>query len=128
MNAEQKPISGLIADLADGVSRLVRQELELVRAETSEKANAVTVGLVGIVGGMLVALASLLVLVEALVATLADYMPDEVAALVVGIGLAIIAFILIRIGQSKLDVGTLALSKTANALKSDKELVMETVR
>lgn len=128
MNAERKPISGLFADLTDAVSRLVRQELELVRAETSEKASAATIGLIGIIGGMLVALTSLLVLVQALVVTLADYMPDEIAALVVGIGLAIIAFIMIRVGQSRLDLKTLALPKTTTSLKRDKDLVMETVR
>ncbi len=128
MDAQQKPISSLVADLTDGVSRLVRQELELVRAETSEKASAATVGLIGIFGGMMVALASLLVLVQALVVALANHMPAEIAALVVGVGLAVIAFILIRVGQSRLDADALALSKTAKSLKQDKELVMETVR
>lgn len=77
---------------------------------------------------MLVALTSLLVLVQALVVALANYMPAELAALIVGIALAIIAFIMIRIGQSRLDLKTLALPKTTTSLKRDKDLVMETVR
>lgn len=128
MQTEEKPISGLVADLADSVSRLVRQELELVRAETSEKASEATVGLIGILGGMMVALAALLVLVQALVVALADYMPDEIAALVVGLALAVIAFILIYMGRSRLDAKRLSLPKTATSLKRDKDLVMETVR
>jgi hypothetical protein len=128
MNLEQKPMSRLMMDLIDSVNRLLRQELELARIESSEKANEAILGLVGILGGMLVALASLLVLVQAVVVALAAYMRPEYAALIVGIALAIVAFILIRSGKSALEAKNLALPKTAESLKRDKDLMMETVR
>jgi hypothetical protein len=128
MNTDNRPLPQLIGDLFDSVNRLLHQELQLVRVETSEKANEAALGLVGIVGGMLVALASLLVLVQALVVALTNHMPAEIAALVVGVGLAIIAFILIRAGQSRFEAKTLALPKTAQSLKRDKDMVMETVQ
>lgn len=128
MNTDDRPLPKLIGDLFDSVNRLLHQELQLVRVETAEKANEAAMGLVGIVGGMLVALASLLVLVQALVVALANHMPAEIAALVVGIALAIIAFILIRAGRSRLEAKTLALPKTAQSLKRDKDMVMETVQ
>jgi uncharacterized membrane protein len=121
-------MSRLMMDLIDSINRLLRQELELARIESSEKANEAILGLVGIVGGMLVALASLLVLVQAVVVALAAYMRPEYAALIVGIALAIVAFILIRSGKSALEAKNLALPKTAESLKRDKDLVMETVR
>jgi hypothetical protein len=128
MNLEHKPMSRLMMDLVDSINRLLRQELELARIESSEKANEAILGLVGILGGMLVALASLLVLVQAVVVALAAYMRPEYAALIVGIALAIVAFILIRSGKSALEAKNLALPKTAESLKRDKDLVMETVR
>lgn len=123
-----KPMSRLMMDLIDSVNRLLRQQLELARIESTEKVNEAILGLVGIFGGMMVALASLLVLLQALVVALSQYMRPEYAALVVGIALAVIAFILIRSGKSALEAKNLALPKTAESLKRDKELVMETVR
>lgn len=128
MNTDNRPLPQLIGDLFDSVNRLLHQELQLVRVETTEKANEAAVGLIGIVGGMMVALASLLVLVQALVVALANYMPAGIAALLVGVVLAIIAFILIRAGTSRLEAKTLALPKTAQSLKRDKDMVMETVQ
>lgn len=77
---------------------------------------------------MLVALAALLVLVQALVVALAKYLPPEIAALIVGVVLAVIAFFLVRAGRAALDAKNLALPKTVESLKRDKELVAETVQ
>jgi uncharacterized membrane protein YqjE len=128
MNTNERPVSRLFADLADSVSRLIHQELELVKVETSEKASEATVGLIGILGGMMVALAALLVLVQALVVALAEYMPDALAALIVGLVLALVAFFLIRAGRARLDAKALTLPKTVKSLQRDKDLVMESVR
>jgi uncharacterized membrane protein YqjE len=128
MNMENKPMSRLMMDLIDSVNRLLRQELQLARIESTEKVNEAILGLVGILGGMIVALTSLLVLVQAVVVALAEYMRPEYAALVVGVVLAVIAFILIRSGRSALEAKNLALPKTTESLKRDKDLVMETVR
>ena len=128
MNPEHKPMSRLMMDLVDSVGRLVHQELELARVEGAEKLNEAILGLIGILSGMLVALAALLVLVQAVVVALATYMRPEYAALVVGITLAVVAFILIRGGKAALEAKNLALPKTAESLKRDKDLVMETVR
>ncbi len=87
MNLDNKPTSRLMMDLIDSVTRLMQQELQLARIESSEKANEAILGLVGIFGGMIVALASLLVLVQALVVALTNYMRPEYAALIVGIAL-----------------------------------------
>lgn len=109
------------------MNRLIHQELELICVETTEKAREALMGVIGILGGMMVALAALLVLVQALVVALADYMPPAIAALIVGIVLAVIAFLLVRAGRAALDAKNLSLTKTAESLKRDKELVAETV-
>ena len=126
-NSDNRPLAQLLGDLIESVNRLIHQELQLVRVETAEKAREALMGVIGILGGMLVALAALLVLVQALVVALANYMPPEIAALIVGVVLAIIAFLLVRAGRAALDAKNLALPKTAESLKRDKELVAETV-
>ena len=128
MNSESRPIAQLIGDLLESVNRLLHQELQLVRVEAGEKASEAILGIAGIFGGMLVALAALLVLVQALVVALAKYMPPEIAALIVGVALAVIAFFLVRAGRAALDAKNLALPKTVESLKRDKELVAETVQ
>lgn len=128
MQTDDKTIPGLMGELIESVGRLVRQELQLARTESAEKAEAATAGLISVIGGLLIALAALMVLVQAVVVALADHMSDELAALIVGVALALIAFILIRVGQSRLKAQNLALPKTQESLQRDKNLVMETVR
>lgn len=127
MQTDNRPLAQLIGDLIESVNKLIHQELELIRVETTEKAREALMGVIGILGGMMVALAALLVLVQALVVALADYMPPAIAALIVGVVLAVIAFLLVRAGRAALDAKNLSLSKTAESLKRDKELVAETV-
>ncbi len=126
-NSDTRPIAQLLGDLIESVNKLIHQELELVRVETAEKAREALMGVIGILGGMLVALAALLVLVQAVVVALANHMPPEIAALIVGIVLAIVAFFLVRAGRAALDAKNLALPKTVESLKRDKEMVAETV-
>lgn len=127
INSDNRPIAQLLGDLIESVNKLIHQELELVRVETAEKAREALMGVIGILGGMLVALAALLVLVQAVVVALANHMPPEIAALIVGIVLAIVAFFLVRAGRAALDAKNLALPKTVESLKRDKEMVAETV-
>lgn len=127
MNSDNRPIAQLLGDLIESVNKLIHQELELVRVETAEKAREALMGVIGILGGMLVALAALLVLVQAVVVALANHMPPEIAALIVGVVLAIVAFFLVRAGRAALDAKNLALPKTVESLKRDKEMVAETV-
>ena len=127
MKTDNRPLAQLIGDLIESVNKLIHQELELIRVETTEKAREALMGVIGILGGMMVALAALLVLVQAVVVALAEYMPPAIAALIVGVVLAVIAFLLVRAGRAALDAKNLSLSKTAESLKRDKELVAETV-
>lgn len=85
-DAKPEPSLGqLFGELAQETGTLVRQEVQLAKAEMTGKANAALrdVGLIA-VGGAL-AHAGLLVLLAALVAGLSTWMPVWVAALVVGL-------------------------------------------
>jgi uncharacterized membrane protein YqjE len=116
MANEDRSIRSLLADLVAGVNTLIRQELRLAQVESSENLSHVLNGLLGILAGLLVALTALLVLVQALVVALANVMPPAYAALLVGSVLAIIACVLIQIGQSRVKVGSLVPERTLESL------------
>jgi uncharacterized membrane protein YqjE len=126
--SEHRSIGALVADLANGLSTLVRQELRLAQAEGSEKMSKATAGLIAIIGGLLVATCALLILLQALVIALADHMPASVASLIVGIVVAVIAFVMIWQGQRSLSAERLAPKRTMRSLRQDSRMVMEKAR
>jgi hypothetical protein len=125
---EHKPLRMLVADLIDQVNQLVRQEIRLAQAEGSEKVAEASQGALSIAGGLLIALVALIVLVQALVVALANYMPPAVAALVVGVVLALIAIVLVRHGQNQLNLRNLTLPKTRASLQADSQVIMEATK
>jgi uncharacterized membrane protein YqjE len=125
---EDRSIGALLSDLANGLSTLVRQELRLAQAEGSEKMSKATAGLIAIIGGLLVAICALLVLLQALVIALAHYMPTLVASLIVGIVVAVVAFIMIWQGQRSLSAEGPAPKRTMRSRRQDSRMVMEKAR
>ena len=127
MSAEDASVRNLLTELIDEVSRLVRQELRLAQAEGSERVSEATNGAIAIAGGLLVANCALLILLQALVIALAEFtsLPASAAALIVGVVVAIIAFILIRQGQRRLAPGTLTPERTVRSLRENKDLILE---
>ena len=125
---EDRSIGALLADLGNGLSTLVRQELRLAQAEGSEKLSKATTGLVAIIGGLLVAICALLVLLQALVIALANHMPASVASLIVGIVVAAIAFLMVWQGRRNLSAERLAPRRTMRSLREDSQVVMEKAR
>jgi drug/metabolite transporter (DMT)-like permease len=130
MSAEDQSVRALFADLINSVTTLVRQELRLVQAEGSEKVSQATTGAVAVLAGLLVATCALLILLQALVIALAEFteMPASLASLIVGLVLAVIAFVLIRQGQSNLSPDKLTPERTMRTLRDDKDMVMEKTR
>jgi cytochrome c biogenesis protein CcdA len=118
----------LLSDLVGSVQTLVRQELRLAQAEGSEKVNQVAAGAIGMVAGMLVSFAALLVLLQALVAALAEHMATGWASLIVGVIVAAIGFGLIKYGQSSLKATNLVPERTVRQVRADADLAMEKVK
>ena len=125
---EERSIGGLLSDLANGLATLVRQELRLAQAEGSEKLSNALIGVAAILGGLLIAACSLLILLQALVIALANHMPDWMAALVVGVAVAIVAFIAIWQGRRHLSMEKLAPRRTIRSVRESTEMVMEKAR
>ena len=117
---------GLLNDALSHVSSLVRSEVDLARAEVNENLNSAAVAIGLLVGAVVVALTALNVLTAALVAALTEAGLDAGwSALIVGVLLAIIAYVMVNKGTNDLKLSSLAPTRTAKNVKRDAEAVKE---
>ncbi len=113
----------LIRELFEDVGLLIRQELRLVQAETTQKFSKARHGLMSLAIGVLLGFCSLLILLQALVVALAEFMDPWLASVLVAVGTGIVALILIKSGQSRLDPQNLTPDRTIRSVQKDSELV-----
>ena len=100
------PAGELVKQLADEVSGLVRAEIELARAELTEKGKRAGIGLGELGAAGIVALYALGALTACFIAGLAALgLPVWVSALIVAIVYGIIAAVLYFIGRQQLEQG-----------------------
>ncbi len=124
---EGRSVGQLLRDLADDVTRLIRDELALARSEASDNLHRMVTAVISIVGGALLGLAALMVLLDAVVMGLSNHMPDWMAAVIVGGVVGLVGFILVYQGQKNLSAGSLAPRRTAESVRKDIHLVKEQV-
>jgi Putative Actinobacterial Holin-X, holin superfamily III len=117
----QQPIGELVKQLAEETSTLVRQELELARAEMTQKGKQAGLGLGELGGAGIVALYALGALTACFIAVLALAMPVWLAALIVAVVYGIIAGALAFIGRRQLQSTSLAPERTQQTVKEDVE-------
>jgi Putative Actinobacterial Holin-X, holin superfamily III len=123
---DDRSLKELFGDLTHSVTTLFRKEIELARAETSEKINQAGVAAGAIAAGGVLALAALIVLLGALAAALTELgLAPALSALIVGGVVAIIAFALIYKGINDLKASNLAPTRTVEALRRDAHMVKE---
>jgi hypothetical protein len=120
---EARGLTDLIGQLGGDLAALVRKESELVRAEISEKLNGAGKAVADIAAGGLLLIAALLVLLQALVLALSKVMDPIWAALIVGLVVAGVGFMLVRIGMKAISLDGLKPDRTARQLKKDAELM-----
>ena len=126
---DNRSITDLIGDLSGNVSTLMRKEIQLARAETSEKVSQAMVAVGSIVGGAVLALAALIVLLQALVIALTNAgIPAGWAALIVGVLVAGTAYALIHKGTSDLKAHNLTPERTIDSLRQDAQTLKEQTR
>ena len=105
-DASDRSAPALVGDLLSSVSELFRKEIQLFRAELSEKTTQAVVAIGSIAAGLVVGLTALNVLAAALVVAIERAgVPAGWSALIVGGALAIIAFFLARGGMAALQGG-----------------------
>jgi hypothetical protein len=101
IGAQESSTGELVRQAAEQVSRLVRDELALAKAEMADKGKKAGVG-AGLLGsGGLVALYGLAALLTAVVLGLAEAMPPWLAALIVAVVLFAAAGVLAVLGRKQ---------------------------
>ena len=118
----------LVGDLVTHVTELFRKEIQLFRAELSEKTTQAAIAIGMIVAGVVLALTALNVLAAALVVALENLgIPAGWAAVIVGLIFGVLALVLASRGMNNLKASSLAPARTARAAGRDAELVKEKI-
>jgi hypothetical protein len=116
---ENKPLGDLFGDLASEMSNLVRQEVALARVEMTQNAKRVGKNVGYLVVGGAVGYAALLAVIAAIIMMLDRFMPSWGAALLVGIVIAGISWLLIGKALNALQETDITPRETVETLKED---------
>jgi Putative Actinobacterial Holin-X, holin superfamily III len=123
MSAEElrsQSIGDLLKQLSEQTATLVRQELDLAKAEMQQKGKRAGVGLGLIGGGGVVALAAVGALTATLIMLLSEWMDGWVAGLIVTLVYAAVAAVLAVQGKEKVsEAGAPVPEQTLETVKED---------
>jgi MFS family permease len=124
--ASDRSTPELVKQLADQTTALVRQEVELAKAELSEKGKRAGIG-AGMFGGAGVAgLYAVGALTAAIILALATALDGWLAALIVAVVYGAIAGVLALMGRNKVKQATPATpERTVDTVKEDVEVVKQ---
>ena len=125
---ENRPLGDLFGDLASEMSSLVRQEVALAKVEVSQKAKYVGKNVGYLVIGGAVAYAALLAIIAAIIILLARVVPNWGAALIVGVVVAGIGWLLIGKALMALQQTELTPRETVETLKEDATWMKEQIK
>lgn len=119
---EDRPLPELMKTLADQTTTLVRQEIDLAKAELSEKGKKAGQG-AGMFGGAgVVGFLALAALTAGVILALATAVPDWLAAVIVGVVYAAVAGALALQGKNKVqDAAPPVPEQTVETVKEDVE-------
>lgn len=131
-NKEDRSFGSLFTELTQETATLVQQEIALAKAEMSEKISQVGSGLATLIIGGFILFAGLLKLLDAVIFGIAELLPPDLtpwlAALIVGVIVAIIGAVMLQKGLSNLKSRNLVPQRTAESLRRDTEFAKEQIR
>ena len=125
---ENKPLGDLFGDLATEVSELVRKEVALAKLEIGEKAKHVGKNVGQLVIGGAVAYAAMLAIIAAIIMLLDKVMPAWGAALLVGLVVGGIAWMVIGKAAAALQDTDMTPEQTMETLKEDAAWVKQQIK
>lgn len=102
----ERPLGEVARDLTRDLSLLVRQEIELAKAEMTQKGRVAAPGL-GMIGGAgVVGLMAAGAVTAFLILVLSIFLPEWLSALIVGVVLLLVAGVLALVGRGRLREAT----------------------
>jgi hypothetical protein len=125
---DERSLGDLFSDLSRETTTLVRQEVQLAKAELTQSATAAARGVGMLLAGGAVAYAGLLFVLLAIVFGLIEAGWDPwLSALVVGLAVVAIGAVLVLRARESLKPANLAPRRTVETLKEDQEWVKEQI-
>jgi Flp pilus assembly protein TadB len=119
----------LVQKATEQVSRLIRDELALAKAELTEKGKHAGIGVGFFGGGGVLALYGLGALIAAIILLLALVMPAWVAAVIVAVVLFVIAGILALVGKKQVSQAVPPMPEAARrSVRADVDAVKDAVK
>jgi hypothetical protein len=117
-----RPLGEVAGELTRDLSLLVRQEIELAKAEMREKGRVAAPGL-GMIGGAgVTGLMAAGALTAFLILVLSIFLPEWSSALIVGAVLAAVTYVLVKQGRERVEkAGSPVPEQTIETVKEDVE-------
>ena len=119
LQKDERSLGDLFSELAAETGTLVRHEVALAQAELTEKATVVGKNVGYLAVGGAVGYAAMLAVLAASILGLSMFIPAWAAALVVGVVVGIVAFVLISSALSELRKTDLKPGETVESIKED---------
>lgn len=121
----ERPISALIADLANQMRALFRLEVALFKAELAGKLHRLGLGLIALAVGAFLVFSSWIALLATATLALATVVRPWLAALIVGLATLLVGVLLLYLGKRWLDPESLVPRRTLSSLRQDQTWIGE---
>ena len=125
---DNRSLGELFAELAQETGKLVRQEVNLAKVEISQKASRAGRHVGVLAAGGAVAYAGLLAILAGVIILLNYVMPLWLSALLVGLVVAVVGYLLVRRALDALKREDFTPQQTMETLKEDKEWTRDQTR
>jgi membrane protein implicated in regulation of membrane protease activity len=124
-----RSVPDLIGDLLQQTSNLVQKEVQLARAELSEKLSVMggAAASIGVAAALM--MAALVIILQGIAALLVTFgLSTWVSSLIVGVVVAVIAYVLLRAGINRMKAASLTPERTVHQVSRDATMAKEAVR
>lgn len=121
--SDQESATGLFSRLISDASALVRNEVQLAKSEFAAAATNAKIGAAALAVASVVMLAGLMSLIAALILGLSEVIAPWAAALIVGIALAVIGFVMFQTAKRKLSASAKPLPRTQTSIQQDAAVI-----
>ena len=125
---KDRSLTELFSDLVHETRTLVQQEIQLAKTEMSEKATRVGKDISSVMVGGAIAYAGFLALMLAAIIGLANFIPDWLSALIVGVVLAGVGLVIAQQARSDLKRESVTPHRTVETLQEDKQWAKERMK
>jgi len=124
---EERPLGELFSDLVNETTTLVRNEVALAKVELTQKATKVGRNIGSLVIGGAIGYAALLAICAAAILLLSTVMPAWLAAVIVGVIVAAVSWMLISKAITALRNMELKPQETVESIKEDAQWIKDQV-